>query len=111
VNTLINVNVIFRTGPRAAHVVSTGDLVPADTILVTPAMEHRGSWMLSNFWTTKCFQNWKLVSTLVDALTGVSKLFCQRAHELLHNSSWAGCLIRTVIFSGYVTFHQIDKFF
>jgi len=31
-------NAIFRTGPRAAHVVLAGDLVPADTMLVTPAV-------------------------------------------------------------------------
>jgi len=30
------VNAIFRTGPRATHVVLAGDLVPASIMLVTP---------------------------------------------------------------------------
>jgi len=35
-------NVIFRTGPRATYVVLSGDSVPADTTLVTPAIEYIG---------------------------------------------------------------------
>ena len=31
-------NVIFRTGPRVTYVVLAGDLVPAGTMLVTPAL-------------------------------------------------------------------------
>jgi len=30
---------VVSTGPWAAHVVRTGDLVPADTMLVTPGLD------------------------------------------------------------------------
>jgi len=33
-----HVDTIIRTDPRATHVVATGDLVPAGTMLVTPAL-------------------------------------------------------------------------
>lgn len=33
---------IFRTGLRATHVVLRGDLVPAATVLVTPALDING---------------------------------------------------------------------
>jgi len=33
------VSVIFRTGPRATHMVRAGDLVPGGTTLVTPDVE------------------------------------------------------------------------
>ena len=31
-------NVVFRTGPRATYMFLAGDLVPAATTLVTPAL-------------------------------------------------------------------------
>ena len=34
-----DVYAIVRTGPRATHMVCAGNLVPADTMLVTPAVE------------------------------------------------------------------------
>jgi len=33
------VYVIFRTSPRATHIVRAGDLVPAGTTLVTPELQ------------------------------------------------------------------------
>jgi len=38
VKTLIMFNTIIRTGPRTTHVVRAGDLMPAGTTLVTPAI-------------------------------------------------------------------------
>jgi len=38
-----HVNAVFRIGPRATHVVLAGDLVPAGTMLVTPALK---TWKL-----------------------------------------------------------------
>jgi len=35
-----HVHAIVRTGPRVTHVVHMGDLVPASTMLVTPAIDH-----------------------------------------------------------------------
>jgi len=35
-----HVYVIFRTSQRATHIVRAGDLVPANTMLVTPALSH-----------------------------------------------------------------------
>ena len=39
---------IFRIGPRATHVVLVGDLVPAGTMLVTPAPGRLGAQAFSN---------------------------------------------------------------
>jgi len=33
------VNALFRTGPQAIHVVLAGNLMPVDTMLVTPVLQ------------------------------------------------------------------------